>query len=90
LKEGPPTFYEGGVPAMQLWCSLCVTQHFVHRYLGLTFLVKTNDIDPRMQEFVSAEWASFLNPVALLWLYYILGIESYFLLQPRVSSLYYD
>jgi len=52
--------------------------------------MKTNDSDPRMQDFVSAEWASFLNPVALLWLYYILGIESYFLLQPRVSSLYYD
>jgi len=53
--------------------------------------METNGIDPRMQEFVSAaEWASFLNPVALLWLYYILGIESYYLLQPRVSSLCYD
>jgi hypothetical protein len=51
--------------------------------------MNTNDADPRMQEFVSAEWASFLNPVALLWLYYILGIEAYFLLQPRVSGLCY-
>lgn len=47
--------------------------------------MKTYDFDPRMQDFDRAEWASFLNPVALLWLYYILGIESYFLLQPRVS-----
>ncbi|KAJ9578581.1 hypothetical protein L9F63_005183, partial [Diploptera punctata] len=54
------------------------------RYLGLTFLMKTLDSDPRMQEFSNAEWASFLNPVALLWLYYILGIESYFLLRPRL------
>ncbi|XP_023706983.1 piezo-type mechanosensitive ion channel component isoform X4 [Cryptotermes secundus] len=56
------------------------------RYLGLTFLMKTNDVDPRMQDFVSTEWASFVNPVALLWLYYILGIESYYLLRPRVNS----
>ena len=56
-----------------------------YRYLGLTFLMKTLDSDPRRQEFSNAEWASYLNPVALLWLYYIMGIESYFLLRPRVS-----
>jgi len=52
--------------------------------------MKTNGIDPRMQEFVSAEWASFLNPVALLWLYYILGMESYFSVSLSVSRLCYD
>ncbi|PSN54799.1 hypothetical protein C0J52_01988 [Blattella germanica] len=53
-------------------CSICRLRHKLMN-------------NPRMQEFSNAEWASYLNPVALLWLYYIMGIESYFLLRPRVS-----
>jgi hypothetical protein len=79
LKPKPLKFYKAGAMIVQLWCSVYVIWHYyVHRYLGLTFLMKTNGIDPRMQDFVSAEWASFLNPVALLWLYCILGIKFYF------------
>lgn len=43
-----------------------------------------NPEDPREFVFGDLEWASYVNPLALLWLYYILALESKFLLKPQV------
>ncbi|XP_048520923.1 piezo-type mechanosensitive ion channel component isoform X7 [Dendroctonus ponderosae] len=57
------------------------------RYFGLTPLrVSSCDNatseDPRTFTFVDTEWASYINPFALYWLFYILALESKALLQP--------
>ncbi|XP_066250610.1 piezo-type mechanosensitive ion channel component isoform X3 [Euwallacea similis] len=58
------------------------------RYFGLTPLRvsscdnSTNTTDPRTFNFEEAEWASYVNPFALYWLFYILVLESQALLQP--------
>nr|CAD7262044.1 unnamed protein product [Timema shepardi] len=58
---------------------LCV----VFRYLGLTVLVTRNCTNPVEEHFAEADWDSYVNPVFLLWLFYILVIESRLLLRPR-------
>ncbi|XP_076270340.1 piezo type mechanosensitive ion channel component isoform X9 [Rhynchophorus ferrugineus] len=55
------------------------------RYFGLTPLRTSscnNTDDPRTFNFEKAEWASYVNPFALYWLFYILVLESKALLQP--------
>lgn len=34
------------------------------------------------------EWASYVNPIALLWLYYVLVLEARFLLKPQVGIVF--
>lgn len=63
---------------------------FVRRYFGLTPLRVslcgfTNETDPRTFNFEKAEWASYVNPFALYWLFYLLILESKALLNPEVS-----
>ncbi|XP_076270334.1 piezo type mechanosensitive ion channel component isoform X3 [Rhynchophorus ferrugineus] len=58
------------------------------RYFGLTPLRTSscnNTDDPRTFNFEKAEWASYVNPFALYWLFYILVLESKALLQPDAS-----
>lgn len=60
------------------------------RYFGLTPLRisscdNATSEDPRTFTFVDTEWASYINPFALYWLFYILALESRALLQPDVS-----
>nr|CAD7399360.1 unnamed protein product [Timema cristinae] len=52
-------------------------------YLGLTVLVTRNCTNPVEEHFAEADWDSYVNPVFLLWLFYILVIESRLLLRPR-------
>ncbi|XP_050309997.1 piezo-type mechanosensitive ion channel component isoform X2 [Anthonomus grandis grandis] len=58
------------------------------RYFGLTplrvsYCDITNETDPRTFNFEKTEWASYINPFALYWLFYILVLESKALLQPE-------
>nr|CAD7203171.1 unnamed protein product [Timema douglasi] len=53
-------------------------------YLGLTVLVTRNCTNPVEEHFAEADWDSYVNPVFLLWLFYILVIESRLLLRPRL------
>ncbi|CAH1133196.1 unnamed protein product [Ceutorhynchus assimilis] len=58
------------------------------RYFGLTPLRvsscnNSEEIDPRTFNFERTEWASYVNPFALYWLFYILVLESKALLQPE-------
>lgn len=55
------------------------------RYFGLTPIYNVDPEDARHFVFVDLEWASYVNPLALLWLYYILALESKFLLKPQVT-----
>ncbi|XP_030761127.1 piezo-type mechanosensitive ion channel component isoform X3 [Sitophilus oryzae] len=55
------------------------------RYFGLTPLRSSScngTDDPRTFNFEQAEWASYVNPFALYWLFYILVLEAKALLQP--------
>nr|CAD7432632.1 unnamed protein product [Timema monikensis] len=56
------------------------------RYLGLTVLVTRNCTNPVEEHFAEADWDSYVNPVFLLWLFYILVIESRLLLRPRTAA----
>lgn len=51
----------------------------------MTALYKANGTDNRNFEWLDLEWATYVNPLALLWLYYVLALESKFLLKPQVS-----
>jgi uncharacterized membrane protein (DUF485 family) len=57
------------------------------RYFGLTpvFSVNCTD-DPRTFILSDDEWATYVNPIALFVLYYVLALESKFLLKPQVNS----
>jgi hypothetical protein len=54
------------------------------RYFGLTpvFSVNCTD-DPRTFILSDDEWATYVNPIALFVLYYVLALESKFLLKPQ-------
>ncbi|KAF5269329.1 hypothetical protein FQR65_LT02631 [Abscondita terminalis] len=57
------------------------------RYFGLTQLMNVNCTDPR--DFLwstTEEWASFLNPIVLLWLYYFVVLESSLLLKAETQK----
>lgn len=58
------------------------------RYFGLTKFYIRDDSDPRTFDWVKMEWASYVNPLALLWLYYVLVTEARFLLKPQVLTIY--
>lgn len=66
-------------------------QYFIFcRYLGLTALQTTNCHDPRSGHISNEEWASFVSPLALIWLYFMLWYESSMLFCAPVSDqLYY-
>lgn len=55
-----------------------------YRYFGLTRFYEFNSVDPREFDWIPMEWASYVNPLALLWLYYVLVVEARFLLKPQV------
>lgn len=55
------------------------------RYLGLTALQTTNCHDPRSGHISNEEWASFVSPLALIWLYFMLWYESSMLFCVPVS-----
>ncbi|CAH1388772.1 unnamed protein product [Nezara viridula] len=49
----------------------------IPRYLGLTALLVTDcNEDPRLTHMNTLEWASFVNPIVLILLYYLLCFES--------------
>ncbi|XP_054282904.1 piezo-type mechanosensitive ion channel component isoform X3 [Macrosteles quadrilineatus] len=48
----------------------------IARYLGLTALQTTECVDPRSGHVSDEEWASFVSPIALVWLYFMLWYES--------------
>ncbi|KAF4525373.1 hypothetical protein B566_EDAN014811, partial [Ephemera danica] len=55
----------------------------VTRLLGMTPLTMTScQIDPRHVALLDAEWATFLNPLALIWLYFVLVFEIKLLGEP--------
>ncbi|XP_059490786.1 piezo-type mechanosensitive ion channel component-like isoform X3 [Neocloeon triangulifer] len=56
------------------------------RLLGLTPLTMTSCEEPRHVMLVDAEWATFVNPLVLLWLYFLLVHESKQLLDPAEVS----
>lgn len=58
--------------------------YFIFRYFGLTKFYVTDASDHRKFDWVTMEWASYVNPLALLWLYYVLVLEARFLLKPQV------
>ncbi|XP_063241990.1 piezo-type mechanosensitive ion channel component-like isoform X9 [Bacillus rossius redtenbacheri] len=60
-------------------CSFC-------RYFGLTVLVMRNCTNPQEETFARVDWDYYLNPVILLFLFYILVIESHLLLKPRAGN----
>ncbi|XP_067001205.2 piezo-type mechanosensitive ion channel component isoform X3 [Anabrus simplex] len=67
------------------WIQELVTEDCNYcRYLGLTPLAVTNCTDPRNITYVEAEWASYINPIVLLWLYFILCLEGRLLIRPRL------
>ncbi|XP_044268088.1 piezo-type mechanosensitive ion channel component-like isoform X7 [Tribolium madens] len=54
------------------------------RYFGLTPIFRTNCTeDPRTFLWEQEEWATYANPIALFLLYYVLVLESKFLLKPQ-------
>ncbi|XP_063932118.1 piezo-type mechanosensitive ion channel component isoform X3 [Zophobas morio] len=54
------------------------------RYFGLTPIFSVNCTgDPRTFILEDAEWATYVNPIALFVLYYVLALESKFLLKPQ-------
>lgn len=56
------------------------------RYFGLTPIFSVNCTgDPRIFNWEQEEWATYVNPIALFLLYYVLALESKFLLKPQVS-----
>ncbi|KAK7789716.1 hypothetical protein R5R35_007290 [Gryllus longicercus] len=58
------------------------------RYLGLTRLAITNcTTDPRSITYASAEWASYVNPFILLWLYFIVTLEARILIKKHECDL---
>lgn len=57
-----------------------------YRYLGLTPLQITNCTDPRVAHLTDAEWASYVNPLALVWLYFMLWYASNVLMSVPVSK----
>ncbi|GLG96580.1 Piezo-type mechanosensitive ion channel component [Gryllus bimaculatus] len=58
------------------------------RYLGLTRLAITNcTTDPRSITYESAEWASYVNPFILLWLYFIVTLEARILIKKHECDL---
>lgn len=48
---------------------------------------KVDDNDPRNFTFVDAEWASYVNPIILYILFYLLVLEAKELLKPEVSQI---
>ncbi|KAF2898574.1 hypothetical protein ILUMI_07602 [Ignelater luminosus] len=56
------------------------------RYFGLTPLMRVQCNDPRNFLWVEDEWASYLNPFALILLYYIIAAESKLLLMPQLRK----
>ncbi|KAL1124045.1 hypothetical protein AAG570_001815, partial [Ranatra chinensis] len=59
----------------------------IARYLGLTALATTKCDDPRNCHLTDEEWASFVNPVALVWLYFILWYEANMIMSAPVIQL---
>ncbi|KYB27236.1 hypothetical protein TcasGA2_TC013391 [Tribolium castaneum] len=54
------------------------------RYFGLTPIFWSNCTDdPRTFNWEQEEWATYANPIALFLLYYVLALESKFLLKPQ-------
>lgn len=50
---------------------------FLYRYFGMTALMSSNCTrDPRDFYWADVEYASYLNPIVLLWLYYIIVLTS--------------
>lgn len=62
------------------------THVLCYRYLGLTALQTTNCHDPRSGHISNEEWASFVSPLALVWLYFMLWYESNMLISAPVST----
>lgn len=57
------------------------------RYFAMTQFYKVNCTeDPRVFEWIRDEWATYVNPLAIFLLYYVLALESKFLLKPQVST----
>ncbi|XP_015835795.1 piezo-type mechanosensitive ion channel component isoform X15 [Tribolium castaneum] len=55
------------------------------RYFGLTPIFWSNCTDdPRTFNWEQEEWATYANPIALFLLYYVLALESKFLLKPQL------
>lgn len=55
------------------------------RYFGLTKIFETNCDNPTELVVKDVEWATFVNPLALIWLYYIVTMESKQLFKPQVQ-----
>lgn len=58
----------------------------VYRLLGLTPFTSTSCEEPRHISIVDAEWATFVNPLVLMCLYFVLVYETKLLRNPVVSS----
>ncbi|XP_065351549.1 piezo-type mechanosensitive ion channel component-like isoform X6 [Cloeon dipterum] len=52
------------------------------RLLGLTPWTSSSCEEPRHVHIIDSEWATFVNPLVLIWLYYILIYESKMILDP--------
>uniref|UniRef100_A0A1B6DCY7 Uncharacterized protein n=1 Tax=Clastoptera arizonana TaxID=38151 RepID=A0A1B6DCY7_9HEMI len=62
---------------MQWAQDILPSENPIARYFGLIALRITNCHDPRVPGTApSMEWASFVNPIALIWLYFMLWYES--------------
>ncbi|XP_015835793.1 piezo-type mechanosensitive ion channel component isoform X11 [Tribolium castaneum] len=60
------------------------------RYFGLTPIFWSNCTDdPRTFNWEQEEWATYANPIALFLLYYVLALESKFLLKPQIPRTEY-
>ncbi|CAB3377428.1 Hypothetical predicted protein [Cloeon dipterum] len=57
------------------------------RLLGLTPWTSSSCEEPRHVHIIDSEWATFVNPLVLIWLYYILIYESKMILDPAVISM---
>ncbi|XP_075212450.1 piezo type mechanosensitive ion channel component isoform X3 [Lycorma delicatula] len=64
---------------------LVPADHAVARFSGLIPLFTTSCTDPRQSDIALVDWTSYLNPLILVWLYFILVYESAELLRPPPS-----
>lgn len=55
------------------------------RYLGLKNLITVNCLEPNNFQYTDDDIPYFLNPVILMWMYYILALEARLLIKPPVS-----
>ncbi|GJQ85619.1 hypothetical protein Trydic_g20169 [Trypoxylus dichotomus] len=54
------------------------------RYLGIEPLFNTSCSNPRQIDWLPIAWDSYVNPLALIWLFYIMAIVSKNLLEPKM------